>query len=160
MWLIFITPPLQRQVKSKCFWYKFWKNWKIFVKIYFFDYNCSIFKITFTYYRPQRSWGKVIFLEVCVKNSVHRGRGCMARGHAWKGACGSGGACVGGACMVGGNHDQDACMAGGACVAGGHAWCGACMAGGMCGTHAAPPSRYYEIRSMSGRYASYWNAFL
>ena len=23
-----------------------------------------------------------------------------------------------------------------------------------------PPSRYYEIRSMSGRYASYWNAFL
>ena len=25
-----------------------------------------------TYYRPQRSWGKVIFSEVCVKNSVHR----------------------------------------------------------------------------------------
>ena len=23
-----------------------------------------------------------------------------------------------------------------------------------------PPSGYYEIRSMSGRYASYWNAFL
>ena len=23
-----------------------------------------------------------------------------------------------------------------------------------------PPRRYYEIRSMSGRYASYWNAFL
>ena len=23
-----------------------------------------------------------------------------------------------------------------------------------------PPGRYYEIRSMSGRYASYWNAFL
>ena len=24
-------------------------------------------------YYPQRSWGKVIFSEVCVKNSVHRG---------------------------------------------------------------------------------------
>ena len=28
------------------------------------------------YYRPQRSWGKVIFSEACVKNSVHRG-GCL-----------------------------------------------------------------------------------
>ena len=26
------------------------------------------------YYRPQRSWGKVIFSVACVKNSVHRGR--------------------------------------------------------------------------------------
>ena len=25
------------------------------------------------YYRPQRSWDKVIFSEACVKNSVHRG---------------------------------------------------------------------------------------
>ena len=61
----------------------------------------------------------------------------------------------GGACMVG------ACMAGRACVAG-----GTCMAGGMHGRgHAwqgvhAPPSRYYEMWSMSGQYASYWNAFL
>ena len=28
-------------------------------------------------YRPQRSWGKVIFSEACVNNSVHGG------GHAW-----------------------------------------------------------------------------
>ena len=46
------------------------------------------------YYRPQRSWGKVIFSEACVKNSVHRGgacvaggvrggRACMAGGHVW-----------------------------------------------------------------------------
>ena len=28
---------------------------------------------TFLHYRPQRSWGKVIFSDVCVKNSVHRG---------------------------------------------------------------------------------------
>ena len=26
-------------------------------------------------YRPQRSWGKVIFSEACVKNSVHGGEG-------------------------------------------------------------------------------------
>ena len=42
----------------------------------------------------------------------------------------------------GGRCGMGACTAGG-CVAG-----GACMAGG------------YEIWSMSGRYASYWNAFL
>ena len=27
------------------------------------------------YYRPQRSWAKVIFSQACVKNSVHRGGG-------------------------------------------------------------------------------------
>ena len=30
------------------------------------------FKVTFSFYRPQRSWGKAIFSEACVKNSVHR----------------------------------------------------------------------------------------
>ena len=33
-------------------------------------------------YRPQRSWGKVIFSEACVKNSVHRGEGGCAPLHA------------------------------------------------------------------------------
>ena len=46
-----------------------------------------------------------------------------------------------------------ACMAGGVCGRGGMCSRGVCMVGGMRG-------RYYEIRSMSGRYASYWNAFL
>ena len=47
---------------------------------------------------------------------------------------------------------------------GGHAWQGEgsgreSMVGGV--AHMPPsPSRYYEIRSMSGRYASYWNVFL
>ena len=61
-------------------------------------------------------------------------------GHVWRG-----GACMaGGACVAGGVHGREACMLGK----------GACMAlGGMC-------SRYYEIRSMSRWYASYWNAFL
>ena len=76
-------------------------------------------------------WGKVIFFTPVFTHSVHRG-----------------GTCVAGA----GRH---ACMVHGACVAGGMCvWCrGMCMAGGMHG-------RYYEIWSMSGQYASYWNAFL
>ena len=47
---------------------------------------------------------------------------------------------------------------------GGHAWRGACVARGMRGGGACMAvgvrGRYHEIRSMSGRYASYWNAFL
>ena len=37
---------------------------------------------------------------------------------------------------------------------------GAYMAGEACVACIPPSDRYYEIRSMSGRYASYWNAFL
>ena len=97
------------------------------------------------YCRPQRSWGEVIFLVAHVKNSVHGGRG-----HVWRGG---GRALRGlymvGVCMVGGMHG------GGSMHGGGNAWWGACM---LC----MPPGRYYGhgIRSMSGRYASYWNAFL
>ena len=29
------------------------------------------------YYRPQRSSGKVMFSQACVKNSVHKGGGCL-----------------------------------------------------------------------------------
>ena len=49
------------------------------------------------------------------------------------------------------------CMAGGRCGRG-----GACMAGGACHAHLPPRQilRDTVIRSMSGRYASYWNAFL
>ena len=94
---------------------------------------------------------------------------CMvARGRVWL---------WGGACMA----EEGACVVGRACVAGdvhglgdvhvagvwlwGVCGLGACMAGGMCGWgawHTCPPDRYYGygMRSMSGRYASYWNAFL
>ena len=77
------------------------------------------------------------------------GGACMAGGCAWPGGlesvCG-GGVCVAGGCVVG------ACMAEG----------GMCGGGGMRDTYTYPPGRYYGygIRSMSGRYASYWNAFL
>ena len=86
------------------------------------------------YYCPQTKFAKVMFLQVSVcsqRGDVHGG------GHVWWGTC----------------------------MVGGHVWQGVCMAGGMCGNGACmsctcPPSRHYEIRSMSGRYASYWNAFL
>ena len=58
-------------------------------------------------------------------------------GHAWQGGMHDRGVMHGGgACMEGGMHDR------------GDAW-----QGGVRG-------KYYEIRSMSGWYASYWNAFL
>ena len=61
--------------------------------------------------------------------------------------------CPWGACMVAGG----ACVRGwGGVVAGGHAWL---WGGGMCGGSGACVG-YNEIRSMSGRYASYWNALL
>ena len=75
-----------------------------------------------------------MFLQVSV---------CPQGGHAWLvgGVCGCRGGMhgCGGVCMVaGGMHGcRGVCMvAGGACVG------------------------YHEIWSMSGRYASYWNAFL
>ena len=37
--------------------------------------NSPVFHFSFSshYYRPQRSWARVIFSQACVKNSVHRG---------------------------------------------------------------------------------------
>ena len=71
---------------------------------------------------------------------------------------------AGGACVAGGMHGRGVMCLVGVCVwQGEHAWWrGACMAGGACMPHTPPlhPSRYYEIRSMNGQYASYWNAFL
>ena len=79
--------------------------------------------------------------------------GCMvARGHVW--LPGGVHGCLGHAWLPGGVHGcQGACMVApgveGMCGCwGGHAW----LPGGYIG--------YDEIRSMSGRYASYWNAFL
>ena len=158
--------------------------------------------MVYYFYRPQRSWGKVIFSEACVNNSVWGGMhgcsgGCMvARGGAWLlggvHGCSGGmhgfirGACMvlfGGACMV---------LFGGACVVlfGGHVWFylgehawfysggmhgfiqqggmhgfiqqGACMVLFSGGGHVwfFQFFGYSEVQSMSGRYASYWNAFL
>ena len=158
-------------------------------------------------YHPQRSWGKVMFLQASVILLTGGGmRGCRGEGGmrgcqggvcghwgcAWLlGACvvaGGWGACVvargmrgyQGVCMVvGGMHGcWGVCMAAGGR---GYAWLpGMCMVtrgmcvvvGGMRGCwgecvvargHAwlleGACIGYDEIRSMSGRYASYWNAF-
>ena len=99
------------------------------------------------FYRPQTKFAKVMFLQVSV---------CPQGGHAWL---------LWGACMValGGVHG---CSGGHAwLLLGGHAWLlwGECVvAWGVCvvllgrGMHGFSD----EIRSISGRYASYWNAFL
>ena len=86
--------------------------------------------------------------------------GVRDRGCAWQGACVKGGVhdrgcvCGGGdMCGRGSMHGREGCVAG-ACMAGMHGR--GCAWQGM---H-APPRGYDEIRSMSGRYASYWNAFL
>ena len=55
---------------------------------------------------------------------------------------------------LGGMHGMGACMAGEGGMCGRGAWQGGMLGRG--GIH----GRYYKIRSMSGRYASYWNAFL
>ena len=57
-----------------------------------------------------------------------------------------------GECVAGGVHakGEGACMAGGM-----HGW-GACM----CVMHTPQPDTMQYSRSMSGQYASYWNAFL
>ena len=40
----------------------------------FNENKCNVLSIDgkVSYYHPQQSWGKVIFSETCVKNSVHR----------------------------------------------------------------------------------------
>ena len=73
----------------------------------------------------------------------------MVGGHAWQGAC-VGGMCGRGCVHGRGLHGRAACMEGG-CVWGVRRH--ALQGGGV-------PGRYYEIWSMSERYASYWNAFL
>ena len=85
---------------------------------------------------------------------VHAGGMHGKGGHVWQRGCvpGEGGGMCGkgGACMVkGGMHGKrGACVVKGGCAwrKWGHVW------------YAPPPMRYG--RSLRGRYASYWNAFL
>ena len=130
-----------------------------------------------SFYRPQMKFAKVMFFQVSV--CPHRGGGGMhgcsgggMRGFFW------------GACMVfPGGHAWFFLGEGGVCVffwgggyvwllQGGHVWLlwGVCMVFSR-GVHGFSWGHawffpegvcigYDEIRSMSGRYASYWNAFL
>ena len=139
------------------------------------------------FYRPQTKFAKVMFLQVSVILSRGGRRGCSRGvcmvalgGCAWLLWGGMRG-CSRGACVVarrGMRGCQGVCMvARGACMVAPRGACvvasgGACMAaqGGMCGCSGEAcvvalrggGMRGFsnEIRSMSGRYASYWNAFL
>ena len=75
------------------------------------------------------------------RRGIHGRWVCVLGGCAWQGAC------IHGRGEHGRGMHGRGCVVGG-CVVRGPAW------------HAGPTGRYYEIRSMSGRYASYWNAFL
>ena len=103
-------------------------------------FKFSKFKFVFTARKRSLGQGN-IFTPVC--HSVHRGGG-----HAWLGdmhGCGGDMHGCGGACMVaGGVHG---CWRGHSWLCRGCAWLHwACIG-------------YDKVRSMSGRYASYWNAF-
>ena len=93
---------------------------------------------------PPHKSQEILFKEIVTACNEVGARLCFHR-RAWQG-----GACVaGGVCMAGG-----VCVAeGGSCVAGGYAWQegGAMHGGGMHGRRNG---------HCSGRYASYWNAFL
>ena len=94
--------------------------------------------VTMFYYRPQRSWGKVIYLTgVC--DSVHWGGGVCSRG-VWSWGC-----------LVWGGGVWSQGVSGW----GGGVWSsrGVCSPGGAWWRH--PRDGY-----CCGRYASYWNAFL
>ena len=150
--------------------------------ICFYPALSGCFFVNAHFYRPQTKFAKVMFLQVCLSTpgggmcGFIRGGACMVlfRGHVWfylggvRGFIGGGGmhGFIRGVCMV---------LFGGmrGCSQGGHAWLlpGGCMVapggmhgcsrGGMRGCSRGGHAWFFdEIRSMSGRYASYWNAFL
>ena len=134
----------------------------------------SLLNILKYFYCQQFRCGKVIFSQVSVKNSVHRGHawqmggGMHGRGHAWQGMCMAGGMYGRRACMAGGRGVHGGGVHGrGTCVqcAMGCVWQGACMAGGMYGgvhgrrhvggMHGWGCGR--KNSNCSRQYASYWN---
>ena len=96
-------------------------------------------------------WGMV----GCMCGGGVHGSGHAWWGHAWQGACmAQGHAWHGGMHGRVGVHGRGACVVG-ACMA----WQGVCVVGDVHATHTPPNTMRYG-RSMHGRYASYWNAFL
>ena len=117
--------------------------------VYIFELIYSI------YYLLQRSCGKVMFSQACVIPSVYRG------GLHGGGQHTGGGFCLG-VCIQGGLH-LGVCLGGvcrGGLPRGSLPRRGLHPGGSASGGLGRPPLRFYEIRSKSGRHASYWNAFL
>ena len=90
-------------------------------------------------------WGKVIFLHLCV--ILFTGGGGLPPG----GSLPPGGVCIQGGLHPGGGSASGGSVCRGVCI-----WEESASRGGW----ADPPIGYCGIRSTSGRYASYWNAFL
>ena len=144
---------------------------KVSLNSYLNGFYSKLFKTSSTdCYRPQTKFAKVMFLQVSV--CPHWGACVVLFGGGMHGL-------IQGVCMVlfgGGAWSYLGGMHGfiwGACVVlfGGHAWfylggmhgfiwgvCVVLFGVGVRGFFSF--SGYNEIRSMSGRYASYWNAFL
>ena len=107
---------------------------------------------SFTHHRPQRSWGKVIFSEACVKNSLNGGEGGrypLAGAPPWVGTPPLACTPPGQVHPPAGTPPQQV-----------H------PSGRYTPHQVHPPSRYTPrggtppAWSMSGWYASYWNEFL
>ena len=86
-------------------------------------FNLNVMSPSFpgvTYLPPANEvWGKVIFSEACVKNSVHRGWYLPPRGGGVPGlggVCSSGGACSRGVCSQGGAWSGGSCLLPGGCL--------------------------------------------
>ena len=139
----------------RCTYYRFPEDMKRLRKSRF------MFGKRFINYRPQRSCGKVCFHRRPVILFIGGGGG-MHGGRGRRGVHGRG------------VHGRGACLAVRVCMAGGvHGGGGACMAGGMYGEHVWQRGDMHcaggrgwggmhDRRNghCSGRYASYWNAFL
>ena len=103
---------------------------------------------------PYEVWGKLMFLHLCVILFTW-GRGSASRGlHPGGGVSHPGGGDMHpgkGVCIQwgGGRHLGTEVS---------FQWGGVCIQGGK-GVY-IPPIRYYGVWSTSGRYVSYWNAFL
>ena len=115
-------------------------------------------------------WGKVIFSEACVKNSVQGGcaiPACIAGGIP---ACLAAGGCTIPACLAAGGSAPGGCLVWGVpglrgCLVRGGAWSGGvCLRGCLVEKppRSRPPGTEHPPRDgyCCGRYASYWNAFL
>ena len=92
---------------------------------------------------------------MCMVGGLHGSKTFVAGGHAWQG-----GMCGWEACMARGHVWLGDMCGRGACMAGGCAWQGVCMAGGVCGGVHGRGVCGRRDGHCSGRYASYWNAFL
>ena len=102
---------------------------------------------------PGVGWGHAWLLPGGV-HGCSGGRG----GHAWLLRGGMHGCSRGGACMVALGEGMHGCSGGHAWLLQGGVWL--LPGGGMHGCSGGLRGFFDEIRSMSGRYASYWNAFL